>query len=260
MDNQNFDNQSYQISENQESQFSGPDDALGNFDFSKLESLDPSLSNNHKIIYIKEVPMDLKLENEEGQKDVCSFEPITCKILYQGKEKEPSKVRIELSCENDLFFHFTSDVNENVYKKMKEKQNLTTEFKDYIPLLIRLFDDCINQPQVYIAVFIMKKKGAARLEIVKGNEFKFLECFNIDFMNSSDETIKKQMIYRFSALKSKFEHNKKCVQIAGDVIMSTNPNLINDILDCNENYNANVNLNCGKNLCLNDGNDVGNEE
>ena len=248
MDDQNPDVQSYEMSENSQNQPIELEDALGNFDFSKLESQDPSLLDHHKLAYVKEVPMDLKLENKSGRKDVSSFEPIKCKILYQGNENQPTKVRVELSCENDLFFHFTSDVNETTYKKMKEKQKLTAEFKDYITVLTKLFDDCINEPQVFVAVFIMKKNGAAKLEVNKGNDFKFLECFNLDFMNSSDDTIRKQMIYRFSSMKSKLDHNIECVKIAGEVIMNNNPELVNDILDCNDNYNVNVNMNFGKNI------------
>ena len=248
MDNNQQNSEDYPISENQESQLPILEDALAEADFSKLELQDPSLIDNHKIIYDKEVPMDLKIENNEGLKNISSFEAIKCKILSQGNEKDPEKIRLELSCENDLFFHFTSDVNETVFKKMKEAQNLTTEFKEYSALLIRLFNSCIEEPQIYIANFIMKKEGLARLEIVKGSEYKCLELLNVSFLNSPDETVKKQMIYRFSSLKSKIEYNKTRVQIAGDVIMANNPGIVNDILDCYDSQNVNINMNFGKNL------------
>ena len=237
----------YPISENQESQMPEPEDALEN-DFSKLESQDPSLNDNHKLIYEKEVPMDLNIENNEKQKNISSFEPIKCKILEQKNDKNSNKIRVELSCENDLFFHFTSDVNENIFNKMKNAQNLTAEFKDYSSLLIRLFDSCIQEPQVYVPTFIMKKNGTARLEIVKESEYKSLELLNVDFINSPDDVVKKQMIYRFSSLKSKINYNKNRIQVAGDVIMSNNPDILNNILDCYESFNSNMNFG-GKNLC-----------
>jgi hypothetical protein len=83
--------------------------ALGNFDFSAIEELDPSLSEGHRLVYDKEVPFELRLDDTNGPQEVASFEAIRAKILVIGEESNPQQVRIELSCENDLFFHFTSE-------------------------------------------------------------------------------------------------------------------------------------------------------
>ena len=80
-----------------------------NIDFSDIEEKDPSLSEGHLLIYDREVPFELRLENTSGPQDVASFEGIHAKILLAGEDNNPSQIRIELSCENDLFFHFTSE-------------------------------------------------------------------------------------------------------------------------------------------------------
>jgi hypothetical protein len=82
---------------------------LGNFDFSAIEELDPSLSEGHRLAYDKEVPFELRLEDTNGPQEVASFEAIRAKILLIGEENNPQQVRLELSCENDLFFHFTNE-------------------------------------------------------------------------------------------------------------------------------------------------------
>jgi hypothetical protein len=82
---------------------------LGNFDFSAIEELDPSLSEGHRLGYDKEVPFELRLEDNNGPQEVASFEAIRCKILIMGDDINPNQFRIELSCENDLFFHFTCE-------------------------------------------------------------------------------------------------------------------------------------------------------
>ena len=82
---------------------------LGNFDFSQIEELDPSLSEGHRLAYDREVPFELRLEDNHGPQEVASFEAIRAKILIMGDENSPTQIRIELSCENDLFFHFTNE-------------------------------------------------------------------------------------------------------------------------------------------------------
>jgi len=82
---------------------------LGNFDFSQIEELDPSLSEGHRLVYDREVPLELRLEDSSGPQEVASFEAIRAKILIMGDEINPTQIRLELSCENDLFFHFTNE-------------------------------------------------------------------------------------------------------------------------------------------------------
>ena len=53
---------------------------LCNFDFSEIDSKDPSLSEGHKLIYNREVPFELRLEDNDGPQEVASFESIRCKV------------------------------------------------------------------------------------------------------------------------------------------------------------------------------------
>jgi hypothetical protein len=85
------------------------DNFVANFDFSAIEELDPSLAEGHRISYDKEVPFELRLEDNNGPQEVASFEAVRAKVLILGDDNNPHQVRIELSCENDLFFHFTTE-------------------------------------------------------------------------------------------------------------------------------------------------------
>lgn len=120
---------------------------LGNFDFSAIEELDPSLSEGHRLVYDREVPFELRLEDNNGPQEVASFEAIRSKILVMGDDIQPTQIRIELSCENDLFFHFTNDIDEDSFKAMQDSQKLCINFKDYANLCKKLFNNCINEPQ-----------------------------------------------------------------------------------------------------------------
>ena len=155
-------------------QDSSKNDILCNFDFSEIDSKDPSLSEGHKLVYNREAPFELRLEDNDGPQEVASFESIGCKVLIIGEENNYSQIRIELSCENDLFFHFTSDIDEETFKIMQENQKLTVNFKEFCNLLKRLFNNCINEPQSYISVFIMQKEGTGRLDFIQNVEYKLI--------------------------------------------------------------------------------------
>ena len=199
---------------------------LSNFDFREIDAKDPSLSEGHKLIYNREVPFELRLEDTDGPQEVASFEAIRCKILLGGEENNPSQIRIELSCENDLFFHFTSDIDEEAFKVMQENQKLTVNFNEYSNLTKRLLNNCINEPQSYIAVFIMQKEGTARLDFIQNIEYKFIELLSIDFVNSPDDTVRKQIAYRYNALRSKLELMQNRIANINNIVKLKNPSLL----------------------------------
>jgi len=201
-------------------------DILANFDFTDIEEKDPSLSEGHKMLYDREVPFELRLEDSNGPQEVASFESLRCKILLGGVENNPIQIRIELSCENDLFFHFTSDIDEETFKIMQENQKLTVSFAEFSSLVKKLFNNCINDPQSYIAVFIMQKEGTARLDFIQNIEYKFIELLSIDFVNSPDDTVRKQISYRYNALRTKLELMQNRIQAISNIVRIKNPSLL----------------------------------
>ena len=202
---------------------------LCNFDFSEIDAKDPSLSEGHKLLYNREVPFELRLEDNDGPQEVASFESIKCKVLTAGEENNIIQIRIELSCENDLFFHFTSDIDEETYKVMQENQKLTVNFKEFSNLLKRLFNNCVNEPQSYISVFIMQKEGTGRLDFIQNIEYKFIELLSIDFVNSPDDTVRKQIGYRYNALRTKMEMMQERIVAINNIIKIKNPSLLHQI-------------------------------
>ena len=220
-------------------QDSSKNDILCNFDFSEIDSKDPSLREGHKVVYNREAPFELRLEDNDGPQEVASFESIGCKVLIIGEENNYSQIRIELSCENDLFFHFTSDIDEETFKIMQENQKLTVNFKEFCNLLKRLFNNCINEPQSYISVFIMQKEGTGRLDFIQNIEYKFIELLSIDFVNSPDDTVRKQIGYRYNALRTKMEMMQERIIAINNIIKIKNPSLVHQINKTPSKFNMN---------------------
>lgn len=83
---------------------------LNNLDYTQIEENDPSLADGHRLVFDREVPFELRLgDDNSGPQEVASFESIRAKILVLGDDSNPNQIRVELSCENDLFFHFTHE-------------------------------------------------------------------------------------------------------------------------------------------------------
>merc|ERR1719369_1634648 len=82
------------------------------FDFTAIEEMDPSLAEGHRVVYDREVPFELRVQDADiGPQEVGTLEAIRCKILVLGEEQAPQHCRLELTSENDLFFHYTHSVD-----------------------------------------------------------------------------------------------------------------------------------------------------
>ena len=219
------------------------DDAIPKPDFSSIESQDPSLSDGFKIIYDKEVPLDLKHKTNEGLEDFASFELIRFKVLSDAKDEEspPTRVKIELSWEKDLLFHYTNIIDEQQFLDIKKNQRFLIDFTEYCNTVQKICENCINNSDIYIGEFTIEKKGVSELRFVKSSPFKYLDLLVLEFKNSPNDIIRKQLLYKFAFIKSKVEYNKKAIKAAGDVILECNPEIMNPILDSNDKYNLDIN-------------------
>lgn len=78
----------------------------------------------------------------------------------------------------------------------------------------------------YIAVFIMQKEGTARLDFIQNIEYKFIELLSIDFVNSPDDTVRKQIAYRYNALRTKLELMEDRISMISNIVKIKNPSLL----------------------------------
>ena len=200
---------------------------LNAFDFRAIEEMDPALSEGHKLFYEREVPFELRIqENEGGPQEVGTLEAIKVKILVLGDEGIIETVRVELTSENDMFFHYTHNLNEDGFKVVQEDQKLMIEFVDYSNILIKMLNSCIKEPHSFLAVFIMQRDGSARLDFIQNMEYKFVELLSMDFSASSEEVIRQQITFRYNAVKSKLAIMQARLQDINAIVKIKNPSLL----------------------------------
>ena len=68
------------------------------------------------------------------------------KILIIGEDSAPSVLKMELTSENDLFFHYTHSLDEQGFRLVQEQQKLMVDFAEYAAVLIRMLNTCIKVP------------------------------------------------------------------------------------------------------------------
>ena len=117
-------------------------------DFSSVDDMDPSLADGHHVYFEREVPFELRLGSGGASPGAAdgdaglpgSLEAIKVKILLRGVESCPESVRVELSSEADLFFHYMHEVRDRDYRDLQERQGLMVDFGDYASVLVRMLN------------------------------------------------------------------------------------------------------------------------
>ena len=203
------------------------DSLLNSFDFSAIEEMDPSLGEGHHVIYDREVPFELRIQDSgSGPQEVGTLEAIKTKVLVMGEDSNPRHIKIELISENDLFFHYIHSIDEAGFRSMQESQKLMIEFSELPTILVRMLNASIKEPHSFLAVFIMHRDGRARLDFIQNIEYKFIELLSLDFVASTEETVRQQITFRYNSVKSKLAILQARLQDISALVKVKNPSLL----------------------------------
>jgi|Transcript_30457 hypothetical protein len=200
--------------------------AVNVFDFSSLEDLDPSLSGGYRIVYDREIPLEVRYERSDEELRHGSIETIKMKILIQGIEEDPTSIRLEISSEADLFFHYCHALEQNGYRKVQESQKLIVDFGGYPEILVRMLNACVREPHAHTAVFTMYSESDARLDFIQNMEYKFVELMSCNFSQSSQETIQHHITYRYNSIKQRLNIMQAKLSDINSLVKTKNPSLL----------------------------------
>lgn len=135
-------------------------------------------------------------------------------------------MKVELTSENDLFFHYTHLVDEDGFRAMQEAQKLMIDFNEYPNILVKMVNSCIKEPHSFLAVFIMSRDGSAKLDFIQNIEYKFIELLSTDFMASSEEVVRQSITFRYNSVKSKVALMEARLKDVNALVKVKNPSLL----------------------------------
>ena len=188
---------------------------------------DPTCKEGFRVVYAKEVPFEMRLqETEEAPQEVGTLEAILAKVAVQGDPAAPTAIKVELSSEADLFFHYSHVVDERAFKQLREEQRLMIEFNDYANVLARSLNQAIKEPQTHLAVYIMNRDGQARLDFIQNMEYKFVELLSVAFLRSPDDLIRQAVAFRYNSLKAKVQVLTSRLSEVTSIVKIKNPSLL----------------------------------
>lgn len=173
-----------------------------------------------------QVPVEVR--NQTGEEPVRqgTTETIKVKILVLGSEQEPSLIRIELSSEADLFFHYVHVIDQHAFVRVQEQQKLMINFNDYANVLVRMLNACIKDSATHLAILLMHGDGDARLDFIQNMEYKFVELMSCVFERSSDEIVQHHITYRYNAMKQRLGLMQTRLFEMNTLVKTKNPSLL----------------------------------
>lgn len=202
-------------------------DLLHSFDFSSIEEMDPSIADGFRVIYDREVPFELRVqEGPDAPQQVGTLEAIKVKVLVLGDDSAPQGVRVELSSEADLFFHYMHVIDEAGFRVMQEQQKLMVDFLEYPAVLLRMLNQCIREPHSHLAVYVMQQDTTARLDFIQNLAHKFIELISLQFARSPEDLVQHHITYRYNALKSRMALMQARLSDVNNLVKLKNPSLL----------------------------------
>ena len=109
-----------------------------------FEQSDPSRQGGFAILYDREVPVDVRHSGSPTSRASSAVEPLRIKILANGEGSAATSCKIELTSENDLFFHFVHVIDSSSYAAFQNRQRLSAPFIDYPTILMKTMNNCIK--------------------------------------------------------------------------------------------------------------------
>ena len=148
------------------------------------------------------------------------------KILTVGPDDAPSAIRMEMSSEVDLFFHYQHFVDSRAFSKIQEAQKLMVELSDYPAILVRMLNACIKEPHINLGIFTMLNDAEARLDFIQNMEYKFVELMYCACTRSQEETVQQHITFRYNAMKQKLTVMQARLQEINNLVKVKNPSLL----------------------------------
>ena len=179
------------------------------------------------MFYEREVPFELRTaDGTEEPQEVGALEAIKVRILAIGPEGAYSGLRVELTSESNLFFHYAHELDATKYASLQEQQRLMVEFTEYPAVIVRNLNHCIKEPHAYLAVYVMTADGGGRLDFVQNMEYKFIELLSLQFTASPENVVRDQIAFRYNAVKARLNAMQGRLADINALVKIKNPSLL----------------------------------
>lgn len=177
-------------------------------------------------MYEREVPFELRKNESASTAQSGILEAVRVKVLVMGEDGAVQDVRVEISAESDLFFHYFHEMNEQAFQAFKQQQKLMVDFAEYPSTLVRMLNNCIKEPNSFFTLFVYDEEGNGRVDFVQNLEYKYVDLLSLDFVATPMDQLKNHIHFRYNALKSRLTSYKSQLQEVNNLLKLNNPALL----------------------------------
>ncbi|KAF1794416.1 hypothetical protein GQ600_10554 [Phytophthora cactorum] len=196
---------------------------------SSTDELDPSLAGGFRVIYDRETPFELRIQDADNTpQQIGTLEAIKVKILILkkkhllmvlkcciGSDTDIHVVRVELSTESDLFFLYTrTRATWRVSTRCRSSRSswwtsLTTLTASQPPRSVPHAGGWSSATGLY-----------------PNMEYKFIELLSVDFTRASEDTIRQHITFRYTSMKSRLQVLQTRLHEVNSIVKTKNPSLL----------------------------------
>jgi Centriolar protein SAS N-terminal domain len=185
------------------------------------------IGDGFRVVYDRELPVEIR--ESETPDELGQLHQLKAKILVLGEESEPQAIRVEVSSESDLFFHYYHTVDDEGFRELQQQQKLMIQFIDYANVLIRMFNQCIKSPHTHMTIMYVGATDTARIarmDFLQNMEYKFIELLSVDYVQTAQDLVKHHITYRYHTAKNRVAMLHTRLQEINQIIKLKNPSLL----------------------------------
>jgi hypothetical protein len=105
-------------------------EGIQNFDLGGIGGTDPSVVDGYTVIYEREVPLEIRHQQENEEVGPGVMETLRIKILVQGETPGTVRsLRVEFSSEADLFFQYVHELDEEGMIKYSDYEYMLLRYQ-----------------------------------------------------------------------------------------------------------------------------------
>ena len=135
-------------------------------------------------------------------------------------------LKLELTSEADLFFHYSTIETIDTFSALKENQQLTLKFEGFIGLLIKLLNSLQKSSKKNFGILQLYSDGSAKFNFLQNLHYKYIDLLSLNLKSSNDEIIRESITYRYNIVKAKIMYLQTNFKQFSSVVKTKNPGLI----------------------------------
>ena len=125
-----------------------------------------------------------------------------------------------------MFFHYQTLIQENNFRAIQTKQNLTVDFPIFLDICQKIVDDCSSSREDFQGIFKFRTDGQVKVAFFQNLGYKYIELLALEFQPSTDQEIKDHVKRTYHQLKIENQNAKNRLAEVLNVVKAKNPSLL----------------------------------